>query len=90
MDGLALSAVPESGIEREDFHMQLRLRRFGYLVLRYPCFLLLFQERHHRAQLRAHLFDRLVAGFLAHRQEILAAGLILLDPFARELPGLNL
>ena len=52
---------------------------------------LLLQERHHLAQLRADLFDRLA--FLrrfAHRQELLAAGLVLADPLLRELAGLNL
>src|SRR5215469_15261189 len=68
----------------------LRLGRFGYLVLRYACLFFLLQERHHRTQFRAHLLDRLIAGLVAHGQELLAAGLVLFDPLAGEFPRLDL
>src|ERR1039458_4366913 len=60
------------------------------LFLRYAGFLFLFEEGHHGAQLAADFFDGLMAGGFAHGEEILAAGLVLVDPFLGELAGLNL
>src|SRR5579884_184659 len=52
----------------------------GYRFLRYAGFLLFLQECHHFAQLAADALDRLVARRFAHGQEVLAAGLVLVDP----------
>src|ERR1039457_3415303 len=79
--------------------MRMIVARGWWLVLRGGCrhgvgwdagFLSLFQKCHHFAELAADALDRLIAGGLAHGEEILAAGFVLPDPFAGELAGLDL
>src|SRR5580704_7593117 len=71
--------------------MELLGYRGGFLLLRYA-FLLLFlaQERHHLPEFFAHSLHGLIMASLAQREEFVTAGLVFFDPFARELPGLNL
>src|ERR1035437_8268515 len=57
---------------------------------RHAGFLLLLEERHHRAQFLSHHYDGLVAGSFPHGQKVLAPGLVLFDPLPRELAGLDL
>src|ERR1700733_7740591 len=57
---------------------------------RYPDLFLLFQERHHFAQLGAHLFDGLVFLTLSHAEEFCAAGFVFAQPLFGELARLNL
>src|SRR5438046_3520029 len=49
----------------------------------------LFRPRHHRAQLGAHLFDRMLRAGLAQRLEPAAPAAALGDPLAREAAGLD-
>src|ERR1039457_4951868 len=62
---------------------------YRQLLFRYAGFLFLFEEGHHFAQLAADLLDGLIAGRFAHGEEFVAAGLVLIDPLARELAGLH-
>src|SRR5215471_6675843 len=62
----------------------------AHATLRYSRFFAFLQERHHFAQLFADLFDRLVGRGLAHGEELLASGLVFVDPLAGELAGLDL
>src|SRR5262249_47556986 len=48
-----------------------------------------FDPRHHRAQPLAHFLDLVVGVAAAHRQEARTVGLVLQDPFARELSRLD-
>src|SRR5262249_32943884 len=86
-DGLALRAVPKCRIESEDFHT---LFGTGGRLLRYAYFFLLLEERHHLPQLTADGFDRLITRLFAHGKELVASGLVLLNPLTGELAGLNL
>src|SRR5579863_6697099 len=56
----------------------------------YADFFFLLEERHHFAQLRAHLLDGLVLRGFTHGQELVTAGLVLRNPILGELAGLNL
>src|SRR5450432_2724657 len=58
--------------------------------LRYAGLLFLLEERHHFAELPAHLFDRLVGGGFAHGEEFLAARFVFRHPILGELAGLDL
>src|SRR5262249_49247518 len=57
---------------------------------RYARLLFLLQERHHLPQFRADLLDGLILLGFPNRQELLAAGLVLVHPFTSELPRLDL
>src|SRR5260370_37978507 len=59
------------------------------LACRDTYLLLLFEKRHHTAQLFADFFNGLRLRRLAHGEEILAAGLVFADPSVREFAGLN-
>src|SRR6266545_6249548 len=59
------------------------------LFFRHPYFLLFLQESHHFPQLAADLFDGLLARCFPHGQEILAAGLVFLDPLPRKFARLH-
>src|ERR1700676_3396350 len=61
----------------------LRGRRYSYVLL-------LFQERHHLAELGADLLHLLVLRRFAHGQELVAAALVFGDPSFGEFAGLNL
>src|SRR5574340_1463258 len=61
----------------------------GRLVFGHARFLLLLEERHHLAQPAAHALDLQIALRFPHGEEILAAGLILIDPLPRDLAGLH-
>src|SRR4029077_6752929 len=49
----------------------------------------LFRPRHHRAQLGAHLLDRMLRAGLAQRREPAAPAPAFCDPLARETAGLD-
>src|SRR5947207_11977053 len=49
----------------------------------------LLRPRHHRAQLGAHLLDRMLRARLAQRREPAAPAAALGDPLAREAAGLD-
>src|SRR4051812_1591883 len=55
----------------------------------YADFLFLLEEGHHLTKLAAHDFDLVVVALFAHRQELLAPRLVLLDPLPREFAGLD-
>src|SRR5579872_1316594 len=55
----------------------------------YSGFLFLFEERHHFAQLAAHRFDGGSAGGVAHGEETVTSGFVLVDPLAGELARLD-
>src|SRR5580698_2577428 len=57
---------------------------------RYSDLFLLFQERHHFAQLGAYLFDGLVFLPLAHSKELRATGFVFAQPLFGEFARLNL
>src|SRR6185437_11571982 len=69
----------------------LPLLSSGYgLVFRHARFFSFLQKRHHFAQLAANALNLRVTRRFAHFEKLLAPGLVLADPFARELARLNL
>src|SRR5690242_21162317 len=77
-------------VSKVKIFMRTPYPRLDTLCHRDSYFFLLFQKRHHLAQFLADFFDRLVLGGLAHREKLLAAGLVLFDPLPREFAGLDL
>src|SRR5215469_1739691 len=60
------------------------------LLYWHPGCLFLLEERHHLTEASAHDFDRLIARLFPHGQELAAAALVLVNPLARKLAGLDL
>src|SRR5450432_1199569 len=70
--------------------MRIRLALRSGRFLRDAGLLSLFQEWHHFAEFTAHLLDLGIARRVAHMQKLVTAGLVLRNPLARELAGLDL